>query len=69
MRFINTLLLSVLLASSLSACEKAQQESADAGKQAAEALNTNIDAAEDAAALAEKTAKDRAEAAEQASTE
>jgi hypothetical protein len=70
MRFIHTLLLSLILATSLSGCEKAQQESTDAGKQAAEALKINtIDAAKEAAALAEKTAKDTAEAAEQASAE
>lgn len=59
MRLIKIFLLSAMLALGLSACEKAQQESAQAGKQSAVELKINtIDAAKAAAALSEKTAEE-----------
>jgi hypothetical protein len=70
MRFIRIVLLSLILVTGLAACEKAQQESAELGRQAAEELKTNtLDAAQEAAALAEKSAEERAEAASQAGSE
>jgi len=63
--FLKMLLISALLIAGLAGCQKAQEHTADVAKEAAvEFKEKTIDAAKDAAAVAEQAAKDVAAAAE-----
>jgi len=60
-------LFSVLIVTSLTACKKAQEESAEAAKETITEMKTNtIDAANKAAVEAERVANDIAKAADEA---
>jgi hypothetical protein len=64
---LKTVLLSALIIVSLTACQKAQEESAEAAKETiTEMKASTIDAANEAAAKAEQTANEIAKAAEEA---
>jgi mannitol-specific phosphotransferase system IIBC component len=62
---LKTVLFSVLVVASLTACKKAQEESAEAARETiTEMKASTIDAANEAAAQAERTANDIAQAAD-----
>ena len=64
---LKTVLLSALIIVSLTACKKAQEESAEAAKETITEMKANtIDAANEAATTAEQAANEIAKAAEEA---
>ncbi len=67
MRLLKVCLFSMLIVVSMTACKKAQEESAESAKETITEMKANtIDAAKKAAAETERVANDIAEAAEQA---
>ncbi len=68
--FVKICMLSVFIMLSLSACKKAQEQSAEAAKETITEMKTNtIDAAKDAATEAERAASEIAKAADQENPE